>query len=265
MTRSGASSARQGVPGGERRRRVLVRAVGRGRRRSGRRRGGGRGRRGALGSGRAAGRRRARGQRVAVRLHRRGGRSRGRRAARRPRAAPGGRACRTGVPHRAPCDEPCEPWPSLKPFCTSSSLVCACSAIFLALSMKPMRVSSLLVAVEGYPGSVPAWPDCQPTDRPARASRVGHRAQRPRARGQLRVGQLVPFQRRRHRRALDRPHGVGRDHGLPVGVAGRVDEDLPVALLLAPLGRQRVRRAPRDLDADLAAPARAPTAPRACA
>jgi hypothetical protein len=43
----------------------------------------------------------------------------------------------------------------LKPFWTSSSFCCACSAIFLALSMKPISVSSQL-SDEGYPGSAAA-------------------------------------------------------------------------------------------------------------
>ena len=56
-----------------------------------------------------------------------------------------GRPCLSYSTAGAPAPSP-DCWPELNCFCASSSLACACSAIFLALSMKPMG--------EGYPRPV---------------------------------------------------------------------------------------------------------------
>ena len=83
--------------------------------------------------------------------------------------------------------------------------------------------------------------------RPCAASTTARTAPGPRApptpAASPRARPRAPARRRAPRRSARR-------------CCARVDEDLPVALLLAPLGGQRVRRALGDLDADLARPPR---------
>ena len=79
-----------------------------------------------------------------------------------------------------------------------------------------------------------AWSLMSAQGSPIAAQPRGQRAQREGLRRERGVRDLVPRDRRRDRRARRRAHRVGGDDRLPVGVAGDVDEDLAVALLLAP-------------------------------
>src|SRR3954452_6550036 len=78
------------------------------------------------------------------------------------------------------------------------------------------------------------------------------RRQRVAVRAQLPILELLPAQRRGDRRARLGTHCVGRHGGLRVGVAGGVDEDAALALVLAPLGGQPVGMARGELLGDLA-------------
>ena len=166
---------------------------------------------GGGGAGGGRGRRRGGAERVAVRLAPGGARRGPERCGRRRASAAAARG--------RPCLSYCvigrllrrllgPPW-SLICFCTSSSLVCACSAIFLALSRNPMPDVYLL-------GRRPPVRRRQvlgkrgPRDRHVRprvaapASRSRRRAAERRA-AQRRVGDLLPGHRRRHRRARAAP------------------------------------------------------------
>ena len=87
--------------------------------------------------------------------------------------------------------------------------------------------------------SIPAWTS------PRSREPLAHR--RDREVLGLDVRQLVPGDRRRHRRVRPRAHRVGRGDRPVAGVLVVVDEDLLAALLLPPRGRDDVGQPPLDL------------------